>query len=892
MSGTTTRESARAALRERSLRLRTGVAAALVGLALVAIFVWLLLPSVPNGVIASGGDMGSYLITTRFMVDSLRTQGYVPAINPQWYAGFSVFHNTPLTVYALFVPAYALTGDLIVTSHVCQVLLALLAGIVAFLALRKRFSPAAALVGGFMYATVPVVLDQTIWAGSYPRTLALTFGVACFPFVDDVVDNGPRSRSVATLAALTSAGIVTHAPTGAAFALMWTAYAIVRALLTRAPVMRTAGAWAIGMALAGGLAAWYLVPFFVEAQGWTTFPSQVYSAYSVKPGAALPWLGWGQLGLLALAVLLRRKDRSQTAFALTGALAVLLAAGSHIGLDVWMPALSTIYPHIFLFFAAFATAYASAAVSDHALDPERPYRAPLAALVLFAMVLAGAQARTASAEAGAFASATYVRPDDTRTADYVGRTSGDARVMIMKYPNGDLPYWVNARSDKPGIEGWYYSLTPIGKHIAWAYEAVDHLYPAYTADLLDRWNVRTLVANKNFQDGGPAYAGFTRVLQARGFTRSFASGSDAVYRSRKASRYVAPLTARTLVVGRYASHPASVLGDAVIAGSAYVDDLTPELLSHFDTLVLSGFSFRSRPTAERLVTDFAARGGSVVVDLLGMQYSPIEEQAFFLKVTAVQHVTRKAVHPVAVSAIDGVPSLPKTIALPRKPRAKIYPTLTEWRYPTYLGLDRSLADDREQPGQSLVGYRAVPGGRVWFLGGNLFYHAFLKHDEREIALIRSLAGGGSTESTPPVRGTAATVRERKNDPDLAEFTVSAPDETAVLVSRAYYQHWRATVDGKPLRTYNVDDLILLLVPAGRHVVRVEYADLPVHWFANAVTLLSLIVLGWIWVRGLLRPRPQPEPQDTDAVTSGFAMQAAPGDDDWSDADEAWAEEDE
>ena len=96
------------------------------------------------------------------------------------------------------------------------------------------------------------------------------------------------------------------------------------------------------------------MPFFLEGQGWTTFPPDVYRSYSVTFREALRWLGWAQLALLALALVLRPKDRVQTPLLITGLLAVGMAGGVYTVVPTLIPGLSSVYPFVFLFFSAFA----------------------------------------------------------------------------------------------------------------------------------------------------------------------------------------------------------------------------------------------------------------------------------------------------------------------------------------------------------------------------------------------------------------------------------------------------------------------------------------------------------------------------------------------------------
>ena len=87
------------------------------------------------------------------------------------------------------------------------------------------------------------------------------------------------------------------------------------------------------------------------------------------------------------------------------------------------------------------------------------------------------------------------------------------------------------------------------------------------------------------------------------------------------------------------------------------------------------------------------------------------------------------------------------------------------------------------------------------------------------------------------------------------------DATVVLENAApfrarylafYYPGWRVTIDGEavPIAPTDPDGLIAFDVPAGRHTVRVRFAETPVRLTADVISILSLVAL----VAAMLVPR--------------------------------------
>jgi hypothetical protein len=81
-----------------------------------------------------------------------------------------------------------------------------------------------------------------------------------------------------------------------------------------------------------------------------------------------------------------------------------------------------------------------------------------------------------------------------------------------------------------------------------------------------------------------------------------------------------------------------------------------------------------------------------------------------------------------------------------------------------------------------------------------------------------------------------------------EFTYDAGDDPdTVGVRLLKFPAWRATIDGNPVQAYAVDDTgqLLLQIPAGRHVVVVEFSRTPDRTLGAAISILFVLgVAGW------------------------------------------------
>ena len=543
-----------------------------------------------------------------------------------------------------------------------------------------------------------------------------------------------------------------------------------------------------------------------------------------------------QLLLLSLPLLLsifyilfvRRSPVANSLF-LSGAFSMLFALGAFFPLNKFLPLIKNIYPFIGLLFAAFAFSY----IAGTALDLERltikskSFVASTLVIILGISLIQGyfytksALGKTTS----------YYNPADIKIASKLSKITNKGRVMPMKYPFTYLLWWVPTEGKKPMVEGWYYSLTPAGKHIAWLYDAIDSGYPQYAVDKFSRLNVRYFLTNIDFQ--GSRYEKFLNLLKKDGFTKTGSVEGYTLY-LKKESAYLVPLNQRVLVIGKYASRAAPILNNSVMGGKTYIDDYDLEFLKLFDVLVLYGFGYRDEKRATELVENYVKAGGRVIIDLVGLEGNPLVKHPGFLGVT-----------PVSMN-IKGDANFIKTQENPLLKNFNLTSSnfslkKETWNSFAYVDLDKNLLKLRSRGGTyNILGYKKILGREVYFVGANLFYHAYLNHNKDEIRLLRNLADTSRSESSKEI-----SIMKEKIEPEHIKFTYSSSLRLPLLASFTYSPHWEAFLDGKKIKVYNIEDMMFLSLPAGNHNVALKYGPTPIHFYANSLSLLTLAFLGWL-----------------------------------------------
>ncbi len=167
--------------------------------------------------------------------------------------------------------------------------------------------------------------------------------------------------------------------------------------------------------------------------------------------------------------------------------------------------------------------------------------------------------------------------------------------------------------------------------------------------------------------------------------------------------------------------------------TTYVDNFTIDELKKFPLIFLYNFRWKSREKAQDLLFQYLKGGGRVLIDLSanlgGLNYN-LDGQSF-LGVVA----ERKA-----LSASPKITINPEVGVK----RVKFSPFVSEgggeWYGANYLALpgETSLKKLVEADGKILVAVQKIGKGKIYWIGYNLVWHAFIKENEEERKLIQRL----------------------------------------------------------------------------------------------------------------------------------------------------------
>ncbi|MDH7479738.1 MAG: 6-pyruvoyl-tetrahydropterin synthase-related protein, partial [Syntrophomonadaceae bacterium] len=281
---------------------------------------------------------------------------------------------------------------------------------------------------------------------------------------------------------------------------------------------------------------------------------------------------------------------------------------------------------------------------------------------------------------------------------------------------------------------------------------------------------------------------------------------------------------RCLVVGRYAGTTALLFPGVEMGCSRYIDDYSLEELQKYPAVVFSGAQWRSKRRAEELVAQYAAGGGRAYVDLSGMPKNVLAKQPEFLGVYGETVVLREP-----ITVYGGGRSI-QLLPFSRE--------VGQWTTQVPQVLDVvELEFDYYGSQAPVYGYKLVDGHKVWFLGGNLTYHALLTRDAAALGIMKEILGLETEYRPPPLvplNGYRATASGY-------QMSYQADQGLEAIVPIAAMDGMEARLDGEPIPAGRFENLLLLNLPAGSHDLEITLARTVVYQQGVVISVVSLII---------------------------------------------------
>lgn len=778
------------------------------------------LPTADQAIYPWGSDTLGHLIKVEYLQQEIAAGHLYPNLFPAWYNGIQLLRYYPPLPYYVLVALNRVIRDILITGHWFVILTALV-GALSLLAFARWVGWGPAILGAFLFALSPDNLRVALAEGNLPRALAtaflpgLTYCLLCLL----TGEGGRRHALIGAL--LVTAVILSHAMMGAIFGVSLGLVAVTLFFIGRVPfsrLVRALGTLAVGLALAG---VWLLPSLSggiselsqeAMTEALAVFPLSVYlNPFLRQSDLEILYVGLGLVGVLFLG-LLRPAGRRPIplTFLLVGMVTVLISTPGFNDLFQGLPAHQLFWPIRFLSFSGLALLVALVfQLQGLQAHPRGRLILLLVALILLldtAPSLRLVFRRPPPAPLLAIAQELQARPG--------------WRVATLDFSRlGSSPsYLFTAQGGREQVFGWAYQGARTATNVAALNGALESGAWGYALGALDLLGADDLVLLKRDY----RLAQFAGILPEAGFSLVWSNSDLALYH-RDGGPRAFRVQADALGIGPGAQNFAAVFPGLLIATSPRVDDYDLAYLARFRLLVLSRFTWRDQRRAEAIIRAYAEQGGDVLIDLSGTPDDPLAREPRFLDVYGER--VRFSGEPIEIN-VDGEQR--RLLPFAYRPWQAIVPQ-GELEAPVTLNYHGVIG--------TVLGFVHYGNGRVWFVGLNLPYHTLLTQDPVGLAILSRVM---TVPAGRPPSLLSVPLDHYQADRDGYRFDYTLAEESDLIVPVADHGGTEIRLDGQPVESHSLYNLVGFTAPAGTHRVEIAFRPTPIYQQGMVVSLVGLI----------------------------------------------------
>ena len=774
-------------------------------------------------------DTLGHLLKVEYLADNFDKEVFYPKLLPDWYMGMQFLRYYPPLPYIILLGLEFLTSNTIAAGNWFILLCALVGGF-SWLLFWRWIGILPAILGGILFMFIPDNMRVSLAEGNLPRVLAIALlPIVIYLLLRSIEESKPIWYQVGLALSFTLV-VLSHAMMAAIYAvcclfilaLLW-----LKRTVAIKPVVHALGFIMLGILLSG----WWLLPSMVGgitginasamARSLTILPfNNFLNAWLRKGNPEAYYIGFALLALTIASLWVNKEKREYSiAFTLTGCLGVVITTTGFNQFFNALPLSYLFWPVRFLGIASFCLLLALM----WSLASWRKISWIAAVMVVGVVALDGI---------GSMFLVDLHEPnhDVEQSAKRMALTHGWREATLDLSLLGSEPsYAFTALGKREQIFGWAYQGASTAGTVAALNEALEKGYSNYLIDRLNLFGTDDVV----LLNALPYAERYADQLEHNGFLNVYSGQElELFHREGKPRGFIAKW--RALGIGSSAQNLSYIFPGLILGTSEKIDDYALEHLMRFDTLVLSGFDWHDRETAERLVMQAARNGVKVVVDLSGVKRDPLARIPRFLDVWGESVILSN--EPVEVFSKE------------RTYRLEPFGNESQlWHTHMLQGLDQEFwSFNYLGENAALVGYKSFGQGKVWFVGLNLPYHALQTGDPLAIQLLSLMLdlepGGIADYSQIPLYGYEA-------GPVGYRFAYSLDNSQTMFIPIAYHDGMYVLVDGVPVATYTYERLLLFEAPAGEHSVQIGARNTPVYLAGRIVSGLSILALvGIIYIQ--------------------------------------------
>jgi|GEM_PF-1785856 len=785
-------------------------------------------------------DALGHLTKIKYVADCL--------INLKWPSWFPYMDNGSMALQygspfsrILLAPVQMLTNNVMVTLKIGIFLAQFIGGLGVWYTCRRFVGPWVGIIGGVLYSVQPMLLTALLNIGEVAQIpmYAITPWYLCFCLLLFEKPTPLRWLSICISAALM---ILTHAMS--ALLICIALGVIILVLLIRHDVSAKACfLWFMAMGLAAGIECFWGIPSLTHLEHplmpltmpeLVTLGSGATSLFNPALRHARDYYA-GCIGfILVLGSLIQiRKSKWILPLFIAMLITIYLSFGVKFSLFHYIPMSQNFIPRKFLNFSVMAAVILNVFLLKDLFSRFRSskilgktfYLVLIACITILLVIdINPRMALNRNPDSFAKVRAGLEQISVSANPFEQGRFS----------PLGAFPSWYYYFAMVNGLNSTHgnstsspYSITNVQYNIA-----VSSQCPDYIVKNLLNWNTRYVYLNGEYEPlrDDLLQHGFYEKKDTQDVTLISPTPSSYFMRQQRDSIAIG-LAAAPLVV----TFPWLVQGE-----SATLENYMPQYLDKFKLIYLIEPDVKDFKKFQQMVFDLLDAGKTVVVSMGNSKVWPLAG---------------------IIPYWENIPSdskLMPTDGSPFKQQISLDPD-PYGQTPAMGNLDviwmQMEAGTKHVPA---IGYKNVNGHRLYFVGLSLDkqlnatarwsrgYQADISHSKEIASLFEQIMD--ISQPNKNIVPEPFPVYDERWGHDSFSFKYKSDQPVSVLVSITHSLHWKGKLDSSPLNVQQLENLILLDLPAGEHQVAMNYGMTWVGWLGMALSIFSILIVILIYFR--------------------------------------------
>jgi len=370
-------------------------------------------------------------------------------------------------------------------------------------------------------------------------------------------------------------------------------------------------------------------------------------------------------------------------------------------------------------------------------------------------------------------------------------------------------------------DGWNIEGSPHNRAI-WQHNiAIARDCPDYVVRNLLLWNTRSVFISNQYN----------RVLESlknAGFLAVAKDNEKAILFNPTPSSYFMLPERNALAIGLAAQGLVMSFPWLIQGRSPCLEDYCPEDLARFRLIYLVEPQVRDFGRFKEMVAGLAGAGKKVIVEMGRAKTWPLFDTIPYWE----KIMPGATLVPTKDSLFTG------NISLDADPNGQA---------PAMGNLDgvwlEMINDATRAP---VIGYKNVEGNKVYFVGLALGQQLNSSHGREIRTFLEQLM-----DIARPYKNIVPNmfpVSDAQWGHSGFSFRYNSESSSPVWISVTYTPRWKASVDGSPLSVRNLENLILLDLPPGKHVVSLHYGMTWVGWMGIVMSIFSLMLVIFVYLK--------------------------------------------